>query len=159
MTNGQLSMVIKEALKSTLEAIIPEAEKSFLDQIALASPQPELSYATDEDIWDINPLANVWDMSSDVLLYSQWQMDNARVMWQRLDKGYLSKGESYSNLRVIFNRVLQYYFRNATLLSKYIGGQSFRRLHASDDTSWAFVPVSLIKTTSGIDKITRVCIC
>ncbi|QSJ20954.1 zinc-dependent metalloprotease [Nostoc sp. UHCC 0702] len=143
----------KRSPQVLLEAIIPETEKSFLEQIALVSPQPELSYATDEDIWDINPLANVWDMSSDVLVYSQWQMDNARVMWQRLDKGYLSKGESYSNLRVLFNRVLQYYFRNATLLSKYIGGQSFRRLHASDDTSWAFVPVSLPKQRQALTKL------
>ncbi|BAZ48992.1 hypothetical protein NIES4103_16030 [Nostoc sp. NIES-4103] len=143
----------KKSPQVLLEGMIPETEKTFLEQIALASPQPELSYATDEDIWDINPLANVWDMSSDVLLYSQWQMDNARVMWQRLDKGYLSKGESYSNLRVLFNRVLQYYFRNATLLSKYIGGQSFRRLHASHDTSWAFVPVSLVKQRQALTKL------
>ncbi|MEH2329971.1 zinc-dependent metalloprotease [Nostoc sp.] len=138
---------------TALEVTIPESEKSFLDQIALASPQPELSYATDEDIWDINPLANVWDMSSDVLLYSQWQMDNARFMWQRLDKGYLSKGESYSNLRLKFNKVLKYYFRNATLLSKYIGGQSFRRLHTSNDAAWAFVPVSLLKQRQALTKL------
>ncbi|MEH2173613.1 zinc-dependent metalloprotease [Nostoc sp.] len=138
---------------TALEVTIPESEKSFLDQIALASPQPELSYASDEDIWDINPLANVWDMSSDVLLYSQWQMDNARFMWQRLDKGYLSKGESYSNLRLKFNRVLKYYFRNATLLSKYIGGQSFRRLHTSNDGAWAFVPVSLLKQRQALTKL------
>ncbi|MEH2077606.1 MAG: zinc-dependent metalloprotease [Nostoc sp.] len=143
----------KKSPSVEIEGIIPESEKSFLEQIALASPQPELSYATDEDIWDINPLANVWDMSSDVLLYSQWQMDNARVMWERLDKGYLSKGESYSNLRVSFNRVFKYYFRNATLLSKYIGGQSFRRLHASDDASWTFVPVSLLKQRQALMKL------
>ncbi|MEH2279896.1 MAG: zinc-dependent metalloprotease [Nostoc sp.] len=137
---------------TALEVSIPESEKSFLDQIALASPQPELSYATDEDIWDINPLANVWDMSSDVLLYSQWQMDNARFMWQRLDKGYLSKRENYSNLRLKFNRVFKYYFRNATLLSKYIGGQSFQRLHTSDD-AWAFVPVSLLKQRQALTKL------
>jgi Met-zincin/Domain of unknown function (DUF5117) len=138
---------------TAFEAIIPESEKTFLEQIALASPQPELSYATDEDIWDINPLANVWDMSSDVLLYSQWQMDNARFMWQRLDKGYLLKGESYSNLRLRFNRVLKYYFRNAILLSKYIGGQSFQRLHASDDAAWTFVPVSLLKQRQALTKL------
>jgi len=143
----------KRSPSVALEGIIPESEKGFLEQIALVSPQPELSYATDEDIWDINPLANVWDMSSDVLLYSQWQMDNARFMWQHLDKGYLSKGESYSNLRVSFNRVLKYYFRNATLLSKYIGGQSFRRLHASDDASWTFVPVSLLKQRQALTKL------
>jgi hypothetical protein len=136
-----------------LEPMIPESEKSFLEQIALASPQPELSYATDEDILDINPLANVWDMSNDVLVYSQWQLDNARVMWQRLEKGYLSPGESYSNLRLLFDRVLQYYFTNARLLSQYIGGESFRRLHAGDDTSWAFVAVSLLKQRQALTKL------
>ncbi|WP_138502465.1 zinc-dependent metalloprotease [Nostoc sp. PA-18-2419] len=136
-----------------IEPMIPETEKSFLEKIALASPQPELSYATDEDISDINPLANVWDMSNDVLVYSQWQMDNARVMWQRLEKGYLSPGESYSNLRVLFDRVLLYYFSNAKLLSQYIGGQSFRRLHAGDDSSWAFVPVSLFKQRQALTKL------
>ncbi|MFN6537572.1 MAG: zinc-dependent metalloprotease [Nostoc sp. EkiNYC01] len=136
-----------------IEPMIPEMEKSFLEKIALASPQPELSYATDEDISDINPLANVWDMSNDVLVYSQWQMDNARVMWQRLEKGYLSPGESYSNLRVLFHRVLVYYFSNAKLLSQYIGGQSFRRLHVGDDTSWAFVPVSLLKQRQALTKL------
>ncbi|WP_237087555.1 zinc-dependent metalloprotease, partial [Nostoc sp. PCC 7120 = FACHB-418] len=135
------------------EVVTPEVERSFLQQIALASPQPELSYATDEDIWDINPLANVWDMSSDVLVYSQWQMDNARAMWQRLDEHYLPKGESYSHLRVLFNKVLKYYFRNAALLSKYIGGQSFRRTHVSDDSSWAFVPVPLSKQRQALAEL------
>ncbi|MFQ4142820.1 zinc-dependent metalloprotease [Chlorogloeopsis sp. ULAP02] len=125
------------------EAIAPEAEKPFLEEIALASPQPELSYATDEDIWDINPLANVWDMSSDVLLYSEWQMDNARMMWQQLEKRYPFKGESYSDLRILFNRILKYYFRNASLLTQYIGGQYFRRHHADNDTRPSFIPVSL----------------
>jgi hypothetical protein len=143
----------KRSSHLAVEAIIPEAEKEFLEQIALASPQPELSYATDEDIWDINPLANVWDMSSNVLVYSQWQLDNARVMWQRLDQHYLLPGESYSNLRVLFNRVLHYYFRNATLLSKYVGGQSFRRVHAGDESSWAFVPVSLDKQRQALAKL------
>ncbi|MBE9005393.1 zinc-dependent metalloprotease, partial [Fortiea sp. LEGE XX443] len=135
------------------ELITPEGEKSFLEEIALASPQPELSYATDEDIRDINPLANVWDMSSDALVYSQWQMDNARVMWQRLDEGDLPRGESYSSLRILFNRVLKYYFRNASLLSQYIGGQSFRRLHANNDTSWAFVQVPVLKQRQALAKL------
>ncbi|AUT01437.1 peptidase M43 [Nostoc sp. CENA543] len=136
-----------------LKPYIPEAEKDFLEQIALASPQPELSYSTDEDIWDINPLANVWDMSSDVLVYSQWQMDNARVMWQHLNEHSLAKGESYSNLGVLFNKILQYYFRNATLLSKYIGGQSFQRLHVGDDYSWVFVGVPRDKQHQALTKL------
>lgn len=135
------------------ETVIPSAEKPFLEQIAVASPQPELSYATDEDIWDINPDANLWDMSSDVLLYSQWQMDNARVMWQRLEGNYPLKGESYSDLRLLFNRVFKYYGRNARLLTQYIGGQSFKRHHAVDDNTWAFEPVSLLKQRQALGKL------
>ncbi|BAZ67020.1 hypothetical protein NIES4106_17730 [Fischerella sp. NIES-4106] len=137
----------------TAEPVIPEAEKDFLEQIALASPQPELSYATDEDIWDINPLANVWDMSSDVLVYSQWQMDNARAMWQRLDQRYPLKGESYSNLRVLFNSILKYYFRNAFLLTQYIGGQSFGRHHADENMRPSFVAVSLEQQRQVLAKL------
>ncbi len=140
----------------TSEAITPFAEKAFLEQIAVASPQPELSYATDEDIWDINPLANVWDISNDVLLYSQWQMDNARVMLQRLDRRYPLQGESYSDLRVLFNKVLKYYFRNATLLTQYIGGQSFGRHHASDNNiQWTFVPVTVEKQRQALTELQK----
>ncbi|BAY48550.1 hypothetical protein SAMD00079811_61750 [Scytonema sp. HK-05] len=136
-----------------LEEMTPLNEKAFLEEIAVASPQPELSYATDEDIWDINPLANVWDMSNDVLVYSQWQMDNARMMWQRLNKRSPLKGESYSNLRLLFNRILKYYFRNAALLTQYIGGQSFRRHHPLDETHARFVAVPLEKQRYSLTKL------
>lgn len=129
----------------SIGAIIPEAEKPFLEQIVGSSQQPELAYATDEDIWDINPNANVWDMSNDVLVYSQWQMDNARLMWQKLDKKYPIKGESYSQLRTVFDKILMYYFRNANLIADYIGGQTFRRNYALDVNNWAFVPTNLAK--------------
>jgi hypothetical protein len=121
------------------------------EPMVLESIQPELSYATDEDIWDINPLANTWDMSSDVLLYSQWQMDNARVIWQRLEAGYPSRGESHSHLRSLFNWVLKYYFRQATLLSQYIGGESFHRGEGSGEGTWIFP--SLLKQRQALAKL------
>ncbi|NJL62257.1 MAG: zinc-dependent metalloprotease [Methylacidiphilales bacterium] len=133
--------------------INPTEEKNFLEQIAIASPEPELSYATDEDIRDINPLANVWDMSSNVLLYSQWQLDNARLMWERLNKSYPLQGDSYGNLRVLFNRVFRYYDRNASLLVKYIGGQSFTRNHTSENTQYSFVPVSKLEQETALGKL------
>ncbi len=117
------------------------------------TPQPELSYATDKGIWDINPFANIWDMSADVLVYSQWQLVNTRMMWEQLDKRYPKNGESYSNLRVLFNRVFRYYERNANILVQYIGGQSFGRHHASDRTHWAFTPVSKVEQQQALTKL------
>ncbi|MGA9382830.1 MAG: zinc-dependent metalloprotease, partial [Phormidium sp.] len=137
----------------SIGAIIPESEKAFLEQIVGSSQQPELAYATDEDIWDINPNANVWDMSNDVLVYSQWQMDNARLMWQKLDKHYPVKGESYSQLRTVFDKILMYYFRNANLIADYIGGQSFRRNYALDVNNWAFVPTDLAKQREALASL------
>lgn len=53
----------------------------------------------------------------------------------------------------VFNQILKYYFRNATLLPQYIGGQSFQRLHVSDNPDWAFVPVSLLKQRQVLIKL------
>ncbi|MBE9229221.1 zinc-dependent metalloprotease [Phormidium sp. LEGE 05292] len=137
----------------SIEAIIPEAEKQFLEQIVGSSQQPELAYATDEDIWDINPNANVWDMSNDVLLYSQWQMDNARFMWEKLDKPDSIKEENLSHLRTVFDKILIYYLRNANLIADYIGGQTFRRNYALNVNNWVFVPTNLAKQREALARL------
>jgi len=49
--------------------------------------------------------------SDDVLRYSQSQLDNARAMWDRLNKRYPTKGESYSELSELFNKVFFHYLR------------------------------------------------
>jgi hypothetical protein len=113
-------------------AIIPQAEQRFLEEIAKHSTNPELAYATDEDIVDLNPDANRWDMSSDVLSYAQTQLDNARAMWTRLEKRYPNSGESYSELSELFDTVFWHYIQNTYFITKYIGGQSFYRNHAGD---------------------------
>jgi Met-zincin/Domain of unknown function (DUF5117)/Domain of unknown function (DUF5118) len=108
------------------------SEKSTLEEIAKQSYKPEYSYATDEDVYDQDPTADAWDNSSNVLLYSQWQMDNSRVMWDRLNKRYPATGESYSDVSERFATVLNNYFQQIYYTTKYIGGQSFYRVHADD---------------------------
>ena len=110
----------------------PLAERRFLEQIAQLSGNPELAYATDEDMFDVDPDVNAWDNSSDVLRYSQWQLDNARAMWTRLNKRYPIPGESYSKLSEMFDTVFSHYLRHIYYTTKYIGGQSFYRNHAGD---------------------------
>ncbi|WP_242029098.1 zinc-dependent metalloprotease [Coleofasciculus sp. FACHB-712] len=130
------------------------AEKRFLEQIASKSPESEYAYATDEDILDLDPGASLWDLSGDVLRYSQSQMDNARMMWGRLDKRYPLQGDSYEEMRVLFNTILSYYFSNANLMSQYIGGQSFSRNHAGDPNGrLPFEPVPLEKQRDALTKI------
>ncbi|WP_138503173.1 zinc-dependent metalloprotease [Nostoc sp. PA-18-2419] len=115
-----------------IQTSTPVAEKPILEQIAAQSYKPELSYSTDEDVYDLDPTANAWDNSGNVLLYSQWQLNNSRIMWERLDQRYPMAGDSYSDVSERFSTVLGNYFQQIYYTTKYIGGQSFYRIHPSE---------------------------
>lgn len=103
-------------------------EKAFLKEIASRATQSELSYAADEDSYDIlDPAANIFDLSSNTLTYSQWQLDNARDIWESLENRFPRNDESYSDIRVMFDTVFFYYFRQIMDTTLYVGGQSFNR--------------------------------
>lgn len=114
----------------TIAATTPQAEKPTLSEIAAQSEKSEFSYSTDEDRFDLDPTVNAWDNSNDVLRYSQWQLDNSRVMWERLNKRFPLDGESYSDVSDRFTTILGNYFQNIFYTTKYIGGQSFYRVKA-----------------------------
>jgi hypothetical protein len=120
---------------TSIQAPSPQAEKPVLVEIAGESDKPELSYSTDEDRFDLDPTANAWDNSNNVLVYSQWQLDNSRVMWDRLNQRYPVEGESYSDVSNRFSTILGNYFQNIFYTSKYIGGQSFYRVQAGNRSS------------------------
>jgi hypothetical protein len=117
-----------------ISAAYPTQEQSQLEQIARRASAPELSYASDEDMWGIflDPAANAFDLSQDMLQYSQWQLDNARLMWQRLESRSPQPGEGYDRVRKMFNTVFYHYAKNANNLTLYLGGQSFNRDRAGD---------------------------
>lgn len=117
------------------QATTPIAEKPILQEIANQSYKPEYNYATDEDVYDLDPTADAWDNSSNVLLYSRWQLDNSRVMWERLNKRLPVSDESYSDLSRRFNTVLSNYFQQIYYATKYIGGQSFYRVQPDKTSS------------------------
>lgn len=105
-----------------------QSELDLLKSIAQRSSEPALAYAPDEDTIDfLDPTINMFDMSSDILTYSQWQMENAREVWLSLTKNYPEAGESYSEMRDFFDAALMHYFSHALYVNKYIGGQYFNR--------------------------------
>jgi hypothetical protein len=137
-----------------VSAIVPQSERRFLEEIAKRSVKPELAYATDEDIFDLNPDANSWDMSSDVLGYSKIQLDNAHAMWARLEKRYPMSGESYSALSELFDTVFWNYLQNVYFITKYVGGQTFQRSNAGEANSrLPFQPVSLEKQREALSVL------
>jgi len=144
------------------QAATPIAEKPILEEIAQQSSKPELSYSTDEDVYDLDPTADAWDNSGDVLLYSQWQLNNSRVMWERLNKRYPMEGDSYSDLTERFSTVLGNYFQQVFYTSKYIGGQSFYRVQASEtpsgtlgDRRLPFEPVPVAQQRQALETLQK----
>ena len=134
----------------------PQAESQLLQEIAQRAPHPELAYATDEDSADIDPGANTFDMSGDVLRYSQLQMDLAREIWSRLEQRHPATDETYSDMRQMFDTVLSYYFSQAMLLTNYIGGQSFHRNRPGDPNGrLPFEPVPVDKQRQALAALQK----
>jgi len=125
----------------------PQEEWRQLQAIAQRASEPELSFSPDEDASNfLDPKAVVWDLSSDSLQFSQWQMENARRLWSRLDQRYPLPGGSYSELRDGFNVVFAHYARNALNATRYIGGQRFNRAHRGDPGGrLPFEPIPIAK--------------
>jgi Met-zincin/Domain of unknown function (DUF5117) len=108
-------------------------ERDLLQKIASRAPEPDLAYATDEDVFSfLDPKVNLFDLSSDLLTYSQWQLDNAQTMWKRIDQRYPLQGESFNDVSVAFNAVFNYYVQYTSFLTHYVGGQSFNRYRYGD---------------------------
>jgi Met-zincin/Domain of unknown function (DUF5117) len=128
-----------------------------LQQIAARSAEPDLAYATDEDVYSgLDPQTNLFDMSGDVLTYAQSQMDNAKLMWERVDKRYPLEGGSFNDVRVAFNAVLNHYVQNASFLTQYVGGQSFNRYRGGDAKGrLPFEPVSLVQQRRALEVIRK----
>lgn len=138
-----------------LNAVSPEAELRELRQIAQRAAEPELAYGTDEDfISGLDPAVNIFDLSSDPLTYAQWQFENAQAMWSRLNRRSPAPGESFSEMRDLFDAVFFYYFRNAMNLTLYVGGQSFNRHYAGDPNgSLPFQPLPVEKQRAALEAI------
>jgi len=103
-----------------------EAEE--LKKIAARSPEPDLTYATDEDLQLSNdPLVHAFDLGSDPLRYGQERMALAAELLKELDGRIVKDGESWARLRTAFGTLLSQYGNAAFLASAHIGGQSFHR--------------------------------
>jgi predicted Zn-dependent protease len=132
------------------------AEKPFLEKIAQESAtNPQLSYSTDEDMFDLDPTVNAWDNSGNVLTYSQWQLDNSRQLWDLINKRY-PNDDGISGAGEQFGTVLGNYFQNIFFATKYIGGQSFYRVRSSDRNGrLPFEPVAVEKQREALATLQK----
>ncbi|PSB52771.1 peptidase M43 [filamentous cyanobacterium Phorm 6] len=135
----------------------PNSDLRALQQIASRAGEPQLAYAPDEDAaGNLDPAANTFDLSGNMLTYSQWQMDNARAMWKRLEKRIPAGEEGYNELRVMFDSVFGYYVNQVMNATLYVGGQSFNRIRPGDSNGkLPFVPIELSQQREALATIDK----
>ncbi|MGC9503045.1 zinc-dependent metalloprotease [Baaleninema sp.] len=137
-----------------VEGISPAEARQRLEAIADRAPQPDLAYGTDEDLWsEIDPAVNWFDLSGDMLAHARSQMELARQMWQQLDRNPPTNEDDYDALRVRFDFVMQFYFRQARVLLKYIGGQSFDRSRVGDFAEPLFEPIPVAEQRASLEAL------
>jgi hypothetical protein len=122
-----------------------DKEKEGLAKLVARNNEPGLAYSTDEDVAGLSspdPLSNRWDMSSDPIAWAQLQSKLADEMLVNFDKWAVDSDEPSHFLRGAFLTLMFDKTRNASYVSRLIGGQYFNRNRASDTN--AVAPLVLV---------------
>jgi len=105
-------------------------EASELKKIAARSPEADLVYATDEDMYLNNdPYVNTYDLTSDTLRFAKDRIALASELLKGLDDKVVKDGESWARAREAFTILLHQWGNAAYLAASHIGGQSVSRDH------------------------------
>jgi hypothetical protein len=118
-------------------------EKKELQKIAARSPEADLVYATDEDMWMSNdPRVQAFDLGDDPLAFGKQRAELAEKLLPKLDDKVVRDGESWARLRSAFSLLLSQYGNAAYLASSYISGQNFAKHHkGGKDVDDPIVPI------------------
>jgi len=128
-------------------------EEKELAKIAARSPEGDLTYATDEDLYSSNdPLVNVYDLGDDPLAYVIDRVALAAELLEGIEDQIVRDGESWARLRTAFSVLVSQYANAAYIASSYVGGQHISRDFKGDQESRdPIVPVSGSKQRAALD--------
>ena len=127
-------------------------EAAELKKIAARSPDPDLAYATDEDMAGNDPLINAYDLGSDPSRFAMDRIALAAELMKDLDARVVKDGESWARARSAFVTLLGQWGNAAYLLSAYVGGQHVSRDYKGDKGSRdPIVPVPALEAARGVE--------
>lgn len=109
-------------------------EKEELAKIASRSGEPALQYASDEDSrgFDVDPLANRWDLGKDPLQFAARQADLVRQLAANVVERTTGDGEDYALSRQAFNVLLSTQGQAMFFAARLVGGIETSRSHKGD---------------------------
>jgi hypothetical protein len=111
------------AIEYGYRELAPEREKQELAAIAgRAAADPNLAYATDEDLANGDPAINQFDLGDDPMAFAQRQFKLARELWDRTQTRQLPADDDLTVYRRNLQRGLASFAAGVPMLSKYVGG-------------------------------------
>jgi hypothetical protein len=142
------------AIEYAYKPIEAKDEKGELAKIAARSAEPNLAYATDEEVGgSTDPLVNARDLGSDPLGFSKRRMQLSRELWDRWQNRKLGADDSRESLyRNVVSGFSQYALA-AEVASKYVGGVVYVRDYAGS-TRASFTPVEPARQREALKLVT-----
>ena len=132
-------------------------EKQELAKIASRSTEPELAYATDDEVGmgaeAADPEVNQRDLGADPLAFARRRMALSRELWDRLQARTLPADEQRDVLyRNVVSGFAQYSLA-AQVASKYVGGVVYVRDHAGSPRA-SFTPIDPKRQRDALKLVT-----
>ena len=122
-------------------------------KIAARASDPQLAFATDEDIGvAIDPMVNQSDLGSDPLAFFKRRMKLSQELWQRLEQRQLASGESYSVLRRRFLTGFTQMGYAMGTAAKYVGGSEL----VNDYAGTSRLPITPIDAAKQREALTLI---
>jgi hypothetical protein len=143
------------AIEYAYKPLAPEKEHQELRRIAGRSNEPQLAFATDEDVgFSIDPMVNQGDLTDDPLGFFKRRVRLSQELWQRLEQRELPEGESYAVLR---RRFLTGFIQLGSAMAsaaKYVGGAEVVNDH-SGSARMPVTPIPAKKQREALATITE----
>jgi Met-zincin/Domain of unknown function (DUF5117) len=145
------------AIEYAYRQLPAQAEAKELAKIAARNTEPQLAYATDDEVGLGNeaadPEVNQRDLGADPLGFAKRRMALSRELWDRWQGRQLPADESrdvlYRNVVAGFNQ----YSLAAQLAAKYVGGVVYVRDHAGSPRA-SFTPIAPERQREALKLVT-----
>lgn len=126
---------------------LPAAKEAhLLAEIAKQSYKKELIYATDEDTRgsfgsEIDPYSNLYDLGEDPLSFAERNILMISKSWDKIVDRMIDDGQNYIDVESAYFGMINAYVRNLKLISKFVAGKEFLRIHKGDTDKRPITPV------------------
>ena len=131
-------------------------EGAELKKVAARAPEHDLVFGTDSDLYNADPLVNMYDLGSDVRRFAQDRITLAAQLLKTLDAKVVKDGDSWSRANIAFAYLMRQYGNAADLVASYVGGQSVSRHHKGDkDALDPILPIAGDKQRAALAFLTE----